>query len=270
MSFLSNFSNTNSFGLPIGGPASRMLSEITINQVDRLLVGNGIKFVRFADDYHLFAQSQEDAYRNLIYLSEKLYVNQGLTLQKSKTRIMTSAEFRATNPIKNQLENDAPEKQGEIAAADYKRSQLLRFSLRFDPYSPTSEEDYGRLKKEIKQFDIIGLLKEELSKSRVHVALTRKVISAIRYLEGPTKDDAVLSVLNNCDVLYPVFSSVFLMIDQVFDELSDDAQDSIINELHQLIRNDSHVFRVDIHLIYAIRVLAHKNTPENQELLLSF
>ncbi|WP_299775424.1 hypothetical protein [uncultured Tateyamaria sp.] len=32
MSFLSNFSNTNSFGLPIGGPAARLLSEITINQ----------------------------------------------------------------------------------------------------------------------------------------------------------------------------------------------------------------------------------------------
>lgn len=62
MQFLSNYSKTRSFGLPIGGPAARILSEITINQIDRLLIGNGIQFARFADDYHLFAESREDAY----------------------------------------------------------------------------------------------------------------------------------------------------------------------------------------------------------------
>ena len=135
MSFLSNFSNTRSFGLPIGGPAARILSEITINQVDHLLIGNGITFARFSDDYHLFSQSREEAYRHLVFLSEKLVDNQGLSLQKSKTRIMTSAEFRATNPIKQQLSDSIPEKEGEAAAEVHKRGQLLRFSLRFDPYS---------------------------------------------------------------------------------------------------------------------------------------
>jgi hypothetical protein len=105
--FLSNYSDTRSFGLPIGGPAARILSELTINQVDRLLVGNGISFTRFADDYHIFAKSREDAYRHLIFLSEKLFDNQGLSLQKSKTRIMTAREFRATNPLKAQMMDDA-------------------------------------------------------------------------------------------------------------------------------------------------------------------
>jgi hypothetical protein len=267
MDFLSNYSNTRSFGLPIGGPASRILSEITINQIDRLLTGNAIVFTRFADDYHLFAESREDAYRHLVFLSEKLFDNQGLSLQKSKTRIMTSAEFRATNPLKNREAVDAPEKEGEVAAAAHKSSQLLRFSLRFDPYSPTKEQDYVRLKKEIKQFDIIGLLKEELAKRRVHTALARKVVTAIRYLEGSSKNDAVLSVLDNCDVLYPIFSSVLLMIDQVFDEISEVAQDAVVGQIQDLIRNQSHILRVDVHLSYAIRVLAHANTPDNQALL---
>ncbi len=267
MDFLSNFSNTNSFGLPIGGPAARILSEITINQIDRLLTGNGIIFVRFADDYHLFVQSREDAYRNLIFLSEKLFLNQGLALQKSKTRIMTSAEFRMTNPTKDQEVGHVPEKEGEVAAAAHKTNELLRFSLRFDPYSPTAEEDYKRLKTEIRKFDIIGLLKEELAKSRIHVALARKVVTAIRYLEGSTKNDVVFSVLSNCDVLYPIFSSVLLTIDQVFDELSAETKTYIVSELQRLIRSESHVFRVDVHLSYAIRVLAHINTPDNQVLL---
>ena len=107
MAFLSNFSNTNSFGLPIGGPAARILSELVLNQIDRLLRSTGITFCRFADDFHMFCDTTEDAYANLIFLSEKLLKNQGLQLQKSKTRIMSSAEFLVTSPIRLD-DHDAP------------------------------------------------------------------------------------------------------------------------------------------------------------------
>ena len=273
MQFLSNYSNTRSFGLPIGGPAARILSEITINQIDRLLIGNGIQFVRFADDYHLFAGSREDAYRHLIFLSEKLFDNQGLSLQKAKTRMMTASEFKATNPLKHQMEQDAAD--GDFQPADHGSKELLRFSLWFDPYSKTAKEDYERLRSEIKKFDIIKLLKDELAKSRIHTALAKKVVSAIRYLEDQPqeeggrspKDEAVLSILENCDVLYPIFSSVLLMIDQVFEELSDAAKEEVIKEIQKLVENRSHVLRVDVHLSFAIRVLAHSNSPDNQALL---
>lgn len=265
MSFLSNFSNTNSFGLPIGGPAARLLSEITINQVDRLLQSKGIVFTRFADDYHLFAQTKEDAYRNLIFLSEKLFINQGLTLQKSKTRIMTSTEFKATSPIKD--EQKPEEQQAVDAAIDHSRATLMRFSLRFDPYSPTADDDYEALKAEVRKFDIVGMLKEELAKSRVHTSLARKIISAIKFLEGKSKQDAVLSVMDNCDVLYPIFSSVLMMIDDQFDQLEEGTQNSVLAKIQQLIDQDSHVFRVDMHMSFAIRVLAHSNTPQVQFLL---
>lgn len=106
-----------------------------------------------------------------------------------------------------------------------------------------------------------------MAKSRIHTALARKIVAAIRYLDGSTKDDAVLSILNNCDVLYPIFSSVLLMIDKVFDELSQPTQATVVSEIQKLIRNRSHVFRVDVHLSYAMRVLAHANTADNQALL---
>ena len=265
MSFLSNYSNTNSFGLPIGGPAARLLSEITINQVDRLLQSKGIAFARFADDYHLFAETREDAYKSLIYLSEKLSINQGLTLQKSKTRIMTSTEFRATNPIKDEKKLD--EEVAADPAIDHSRSALMRFSLRFDPYSPTADDDYEALKAEVRKFDIIGMLKEELAKSRVHTSLARKIIAAIKFLTGKAKQDAVLSVMDNCDVLYPIFSSVLMMIDDQFDNLDEATQNKVLDKIRKLIEEDSHVFRVDMHMSFAIRVLAHSNTPEVQFLL---
>jgi hypothetical protein len=192
MKFLSNFSNTRSFVLPIGGPAARILSEITVNQIDRLLFHKGISFKRFADDYHIFASSREDAYNKLVFLSEKLFENQGLSIQKSKTRIMTSSEFRATNPLLIEQVEERAEKAGEEAAEIHSRTALMRFSLNFDPYSPTAEKDYQELKSEIKKFDILGMLRSELSKSRVHTALTRKIIAAIRHLDGRPREAGCL------------------------------------------------------------------------------
>lgn len=265
MSFLSNFSNTNSFGLPVGGPAARLLSEITINQIDRLLQSKGIVFVRFADDYHLFSNSREDAYRNLIFLSEKLYVNQGLTLQKSKTRIMTSSEFVATSPVR--LEPHLDLADHEKSSQLHSMGDLLRFSLRFDPYSPTADKDYEELKEELRKFDIIGMLKDELEKSRIHTALARKIISAVKFLDGKNRDYAVISMLDNCDILYPIFSSVLMTIDNVFTELEETTKLAIIDKLRSLIANDSHIFRVDIHLSYAIRVISYVNSEDNQSML---
>lgn len=268
MAFLSNFSNTRSFGLPIGGPAARLLSELTINQIDRLLRGAKVDFTRFADDFHIFAKTREEAYRYTIFLSEKLFENQGLSLQKSKTRIMTSAEFKATSPITRIQESDDPEEHGKQSVDSHIRSRkLLSFSLRFDPYSPTAQDDYEKLRDEIKKFDILGLLKEELTKSRVHVALSRKIISAVRYLDGRTRDDAILSIINNSDVLYPIFSSALIMIDKIYSELGEEAKAEIEKKIVELIRTESHVFRVDVHLCFALRVLQHSHNEDVQQLL---
>ena len=46
--FLSNFSGTYSFGIPVGGPAARILSELVLNQIDRLLRAASIEFTDYA------------------------------------------------------------------------------------------------------------------------------------------------------------------------------------------------------------------------------
>lgn len=266
--FLKQFSGTRSFGLPIGGPAARLLSELVLNQVDRLLEGQGVEFVRFADDYHLFANSHEDAYAALIYLSEKLFENQGLSLQKSKTRILPAAEFLSTSPLRiapvqENVDGDDP----EIDATQQRAQQFLRFSIRFDPYSPTAEEDYEALKRQINRFDIVGMLGSELAKSRIHTALSRRVLRAIRFLDGQARDDAVISVINNHNLLFPIFSTVAIVVHEIFDEIGEASKIEVISRIRQLIEDRSHIFRVDMHLAYAIRILSKKHTPENSQLL---
>src|SRR5438105_2692546 len=58
MAPLKQMSKGVSYGLPVGGPAARLLSELLLNRVDRLLLAHGITFCRFADDYRLFAVSR--------------------------------------------------------------------------------------------------------------------------------------------------------------------------------------------------------------------
>jgi Reverse transcriptase (RNA-dependent DNA polymerase) len=99
----------------------------------------GVKFCRFADDFHIFCDSNEEAYSRLIFLSEKLLRTQGLQLQKSKTRVMSNAEFIATNPL-------APNEDDGGASQTQERAKgLMQLSLRFDPYSVTKVEDYPPL-----------------------------------------------------------------------------------------------------------------------------
>jgi len=266
MAFLSNFSNTNSFGLPIGGPAARILSELVLNQIDRLLRTENITFCRFADDFHIFCDSHEAAYGSLILLSDKLLRNQGLQLQKSKTRIMSSAEFVATSPL--------PPTHPTIGVLDDKplgpqeRVQgLMKLSLRFDPYSPTRLKDYALLKAEVERFDILGLLREELLKSRIHISLARKVVQAVRFLEPKARGEAISILIDNSELLYPIFSSVLTVAKGLFDEIPTDAQAHVHHKIVDLIEGHSHILRVDLNLAFALRLLPCKHSPEAEAAL---
>lgn len=143
----------------------------------------------------------------------------------------------------------------------------MSFSLHFDPYSPTAREDYQRLREEVQQFDIVSMIKGELGKSRIHIALSKKLVLAVKYLDDSERDSAILSLLENCDLLYPIMPSVLLTISEVFDDLTQVTQDVILKELDNLTRSDSHIFRVDIHLSFAIRVLARRNSANSQSLM---
>ena len=83
----SNFSRTNSFAIPDGKPAARILSELVLNQLDRLLSLEGIQFCRFADDYHLFCDNYKQAFRSLVFLWQRLPLNEGSQLHKANTKI---------------------------------------------------------------------------------------------------------------------------------------------------------------------------------------
>lgn len=77
----------NSYGLPVGCDASRILAEASLINVDNELIRRGITFTRYVDDFRLFAGSYLEANRNLNYLIDALD-REGLFLNTAKTNMI--------------------------------------------------------------------------------------------------------------------------------------------------------------------------------------
>lgn len=80
------WSNRDSYGLPVGSNASRILAEIALHEIDLQLMSHGVDFCRYVDDYRLFARNAKQAHYWLSLLIQRLAA-EGLTLNHGKTTI---------------------------------------------------------------------------------------------------------------------------------------------------------------------------------------
>jgi hypothetical protein len=261
VTLLQVFSGTVSYGLPVGGPASRLLAELALNGVDKLLRAEGVRFCRYVDDYRLFCSSREEAYQRLIFLSEKLF-NEGLALQKNKTRILSAKEFK--DELMLLLRADQTK---EESLTDEER--LLKISIDFDPYSETRVEDYQKLKKQVAGIDIGGILARELEKSRIDANITKQAIAALRVVEPSSRGPILkaLLLIENLHTLAPVFPRLMTLLKGLYLELTGEEQDLIDSSLTAVVRSGSYLLQVDVNLAYLLRVLRQRSTQEKESLL---
>jgi hypothetical protein len=259
MKLLTAFSNNVSYGLPVGGPAARLLSELLLNRLDRLLITEGIEFCRFADDYNIFASSEESAYQRLLFFSESLLENEGLLLQKAKTRVMSAEEFLANSEFSKDTDSDNDEENNV--------REFLRFRLHFDPYSQTAHDDYEALKHELNRFDIMGMLAREIRKSRVHQALARKLVSALKHLDPVNRNAAISTLIENLSTLYPVVPAILLLIRNSINDIDEPTKQKVFTVVRKLLRSQSHILFVPSHLAYAVRLLAFDASDESEAIL---
>lgn len=256
INLLKTFSDGVSYGLPVGGPASRILSELLLNEADSLLAAMSptLSYTRYADDYRFFVDSHDEAYRAIGFLSDRLRRNEGLSLQRSKTRIMTSSEYLASNKPSDPRPGSA--------------AKFLNLHLYYDPYSPTAEEDYEDLREQLNEFDVLGMLRAELHKGRIDQALTKKLVGALHLMKPLPKEQAITSLLENLETLAPIIPHVMRAIRDNVSELTDEAQDRVHERVRLLISEGHRLSRVDVNLAYMIRVLARRRSIETEHLLM--
>lgn len=154
-----------SFGLPVGGTAARLLAELALCDTDRALKDQGILATRFVDDFRLLVPDSQSAYDALAFLAEHLGINEGLSLNSSKTFIATVSDYFT------KLLNDSVDVDEEAATEAFD-------NLIDDVYSGDPEVDPGALEA-LKALNLVAYLSAELESEVWDVGRIRRIMFAL-------------------------------------------------------------------------------------------
>lgn len=83
----------NGRGVPVGPSVSALLAEAVLSYVDERLLGAGIRYARFNDDFRFFCSTRGACDEALSTLQKVLKAAGGLSVQGTKTKIQSSSEF---------------------------------------------------------------------------------------------------------------------------------------------------------------------------------
>ncbi len=99
------WSRKDSYGIPVGNVASRILAEVALIDIDQYLLSEGVKFTRYVDDYRLFAPDLITAQKWMNKLTIRLF-RDGLMLNTGKTKVrqLTLEEPPAEDPADDEAE----------------------------------------------------------------------------------------------------------------------------------------------------------------------
>jgi hypothetical protein len=80
------WSKKDSYGIPVGNSASRILAEAALIEIDKFLLAQKVIFSRYVDDYRFFAPDITTAQRWMNLLTTRLF-RDGLMLNTGKTKL---------------------------------------------------------------------------------------------------------------------------------------------------------------------------------------
>lgn len=194
-----SWNTTETFGIPVGGAGARMLAEVTIANIDQLLLALEIDYVRFNDDFRIFVKSERDGYRALVALADALYTMHGLTLQPQKTTILTREEFGTRYQID-------PEDR-ELNSLSEKFEELVRALDLDDPYEEIDYDDLDEDQKElVDSMNLIELFRETIDdEGEPDTALLRFILRRLAQLKD---NEVVDEALDNIRRLHHVFPDI--------------------------------------------------------------
>lgn len=154
---ISNLMGRNSYGVPVGPYASRVLAEAVLIDVDAYLHSNKIDFVRWVDDYNIFCKSEYEAQSTLFSLGEWLFSNHGLTLQSAKTKIL---------PVTRFIDEVLSIPEDQLSDRDAAVSVLKDFVTGYEDEPDEGELDEDAIQEileELQGFDLLGMLNTSIS-----------------------------------------------------------------------------------------------------------
>jgi hypothetical protein len=207
-----------SFGLPVGGSAARLLAELALSDTDRALSDQGIIATRFVDDFRIFLGPQENPYDVLGFLAEQLGINEGLSLNVAKTSVSSRTNFL------ERLEEGTTDVAEE---AEFRALEKLTAELYFD--EEPDEEDVQKLR----NLNLLELLEKEIMTEEWDVGKIKVLFRALK-ITRPT--EAIEQINVNFKEIVIFAKDVCLLMHEIakehpscFDSLLDEVIEAILS-----------------------------------------
>ncbi len=258
MSLLSGWNGTETFGIPVGSAPSRILAEIVLSDVDEALLANGVDFIRFNDDYRIFASSQTLAYKQIAFLAETLFRNHGLSLQPNKTAIFSAPEFHQqflTTPLDREMDSL------------HERFQYLVEELELEnPYEEIEYEDLTSEQQEIVDaLNLVEIFQEEVEKTVPDLPVIK---FCLRHL-GQLGDDRIIEdIFDNLESLTPAFVDIISYFTNLR-FLNVDERSRLGSRILALLEN-SIVSELAYHRMWIIQIFTNSREWDNEGQFINF
>lgn len=236
------WANRDSYGLPVGSNASRILAEAELSRIDNFLVDRKIDFCRFVDDYRIFCKNSIEAHHYLTLLIETLSKD-GLFLNCSKTKIKEIDK----NKILEKTEKIKKEGKQESLKAE-------NFSKVVSGYSGLIPVKFRKLtdrdKEKLKIQDELEKIEELKDNLLIDPEEFRKTINIIIAKENYDKLSDISEIIKKFPQFTPLYYDVIMKYES---EFSIEAIDKIKYNLQNWIENEK---LPEYILIYIVRILA--------------
>lgn len=232
MALLAGWNGTESYGIPVGSAPARLLAEAALMDIDEALLAYGVAFIRFNDDYRLFAKSFAEAYRHLALLAELLHRNHGLTLQREKTAVLKRKDFSARFL-------DTPARKEKAALRD-KFGSLVKALGLSNPYETIDYDELDAGQRAIvDSLNLKQLLEEELDSKDPDFAIVRFAIRRFAQLQDDSAIDLLLDQIDDSHPAFPDLIRYLLSLDglgkttrhKLGGRVLDLLEDSVVSEL---------------------------------------
>lgn len=187
-----------SFGIPVGPFVSKLIAEVTIDDIDRTLLAEQLAFTRYVDDFRIFCRSRNDAQIALGILADALWKNHGLTFQQQKTMILPIHEFQRRH-LRAERDAELSTLKGQF--------ETLAAELGLDNwYEPIDYEDLEPdQRRMIDELNLEQLLADQLQEEHIDIQMTRFILRRLAQFDS---SDVSEVLLKGIDKLYPVFTDV--------------------------------------------------------------
>ena len=233
-----------SFGLPIGDNASRLIAEVAIHDVDQALHGAGLVFARYVDDFRVFCKTRRDAHRALATLAEVLWKSHGLTLAEQKTKILPVELFK-----QRYFRTGRDAELEHLSEAFAEILEKLGLDNRYEGIEYDDLDD--QQKASVDALNLEDLLDRQLHRENIDIPLTKFILRRLTQLQNVDVAEKILEYIDN---IYPAFTDVVAYLDSLTDLTKSYRQEIGKSILH--LMHDSLVSQLEYHRMHLLNLFA--------------